>query len=200
MRDDLFEGVVQREAHGVVNDRALVLDQIPLGEQLHLAAQQRLVIRWQHTGFGGQLPGQQCVHRLHVQVKIGLRLLAVDDLHHGLPAQIGQQHEALGLVPGQHLGCVHTGIHHHLGHFGKRPAVLFVGRCVHDDAAALGGINAEIAPETGVGRGQSQRLNGQLVGGRHADQPGVEGRLARCIRPGRSGVQDGCGGGGLAHG
>ena len=106
MGDDLFERVVQCEAHGLNNDRALVLDQIPLGEQFHLAAQQGFVVRRQHPRLGGQLPGQQRVHRLHVQAQIGLRVVAVDDLHHGLPAQVGQQHEALWLVPSQYLGHV----------------------------------------------------------------------------------------------
>ena len=93
---------------------------------------------------------------------VGLWVIAVDDVHHGLRANVVEQHEALRLVPRQDAWGIQAGVEHQAGDAHKGFAVFFVGRGVHDDARALGRVNAEIAPKAGIGRG---RAHG---GGQHA--------------------------------
>ena len=81
---------------------------------------------------------------------IGVRVIAMDTLQHCLHAHVSQQHEALGLVPGQHLRHFDLRRVHQFSHRGKRPAVFLLWRCIHDDAAAVWGVDPEIAPKAGV--------------------------------------------------
>ena len=136
LRNDVFEGHLHRAAHIALHGHAPVTRQIPLGEQRQLAVQQGLAVGWQHMGFGRQLPGDEGVYSLQVHRIVGLRVPAVDHLHHGLITQVTEQHEAIGLVPCQYLWDVQTRLRHEAGHLHKWPAVFFVRRCVHDDAAA----------------------------------------------------------------
>ena len=137
-----------------------MLSNIPVGEKRQLTRQQRVVIGRQYIGFGRQLPAHQRIDRLHVKRMVGLSGLCDgvhsrrrrNDLHHGLCAQIAQQHETCGLVPGQHAGCGQARGGHQAGHFHKRVAVFLVRWGVHDDAAAASGfVDSEIAPKAGVG-------------------------------------------------
>ena len=183
LRHDGGKGGIQRALLGGIQRQAAVAAQVPLGEQSQFAVQQGLVVERQHIRFGGSLPGHQGVHRLQVQPQIGLRLGRVDGLHHGLGAQVAQQHEALGLVPGQHLGHQQAGFVHQLRHFDKRAAIFFVRRGVHDDAATGHAVNTQVAPETCVGRGDTKRAGVQALGRGQRCQPLAECRFAQWVRP-----------------
>ena len=56
-----------RRARPVVERVPQVARDIPLGEQIELAAQQRLVVRRQHAFARGELPADQRVDRVEVQ-------------------------------------------------------------------------------------------------------------------------------------
>ena len=96
-----------------------VLSDVPVGEQLQLTLQQRLVIGGQHIRAGGLLP-QSTGHPAPCQTKprcVAWRL--VKRLHHGVLApKIVEQHKTLGSVPSQHLGRQQARrMHHQLGNF-----------------------------------------------------------------------------------
>jgi len=195
--DDPGKTLVQRGAHLRAERQAFVLHQVPVGKQRQLAAQQRLIVRWQNTGTRRQLPADQCVHRLQVQGQVGWRLARIEHLHHGLVTQIGQQHKTLRLVPGQYLGHQQAGLLHQRSHLDKGFAVLAIRRRVHDDARTWRTVDAEIASEAGVCAGQPKRVRDQLVARGELAQPVVEQALARRVGP-DDGESLGCGG--LAHG
>jgi hypothetical protein len=138
-----------------------VLGQIPIGEQSEFTAKQGFIVRRQNVGLRGELPVNQGVDGLHVEVKIWLcqvvRQVRIDDFHHGFCAQISEQHEALGFVPSQNIGHLQTGLRHQTGNIDKGFAVFLGGWGVHDDqTCSCKGINPEISPKTGVYRGGSQ--------------------------------------------
>ena len=130
-----------------------------------------------------------------------LGLLLVQNVDQGLRAHIREQHETLGLVPIENFGHAQTGGLQQLLHLHKGAAVFFIGRCIHDDAAgACARINAQIAPETGIGRGQAQRVGPQILGRRNALQPSRKSAGALRIRPNNGGGVILKGEGGSAHG
>jgi hypothetical protein len=143
VRLDRSQGASQRVLlFGAELEAAVRLD-VPLVKQRELAREQSIIVGRQHVGPGGQLPAHQGVNGAHVEI---MRWLAAqgrcrwgamggDDLHQRLRAQIGQQHKALWLVPGQHFGREYPRLPHQVRHLNKGPAVFFFGRRVHDDAA-----------------------------------------------------------------
>ena len=144
-----------------------VLADIPLGKQCQLARQQRVVVRRQHARFGGELPLHQHVDGLHIKIKMRRRGLHAgidsggwrDHVHHGLCAQVGQQHEAQRRIPGQHARRFEAGVRHQAGHLDERRAVFLRGRRVHDDEAlAARGVHTEIAAKAGIGRCQPDSI------------------------------------------
>ena len=94
------------------------------------------------------MPLHQYVHRLQVQGQWGRS--GVDYLHHGLVAQVGQQHETMRLIPGQNLGRLQASGLHQLCDMHKRLAVFLVGRGIHDDAAALCAVHAQVASKASI--------------------------------------------------
>ena len=185
--DDLFEGIVQYLALGGVQRHLAVLGHVPLGEQLQFAPQQRTVVGWQHTLARGLLPLHQGLHRIQVQGQ-WRRLCGVNHLHHGLVTQVAQQHEAVGLIPGQHLGGFQSSVLHQAGHVHKRLAVFLVGRGVHDDQAGAGRVvHAQVAAKTRIGRGQAHGIRLQSVHGLQAGEPGRKQGLALRVAPQGSG-------------
>ena len=135
--DDAREGVIERATQFAFNRNAAMTCQVPLGKQFHLAAQQCCIVCGQYVGLRCGLPGDQRVDCLQVDGLIGPCVLALHRLHHGLRPQIGQQHEAFGLIPCQHLRRVQAGLVHETGDLGKGSAVFLRRRRIHDDAAAL---------------------------------------------------------------
>ena len=88
---------------------------------------------------------------------VGIQLLQV-----GGVAEVGQQQETLGRVLRQHLRHRDAGGGEQLRHVNERPHVFLRRRRVHHDQRAAGGaIEAEIAAEAGIGRGWSQRVGQQ---------------------------------------
>ena len=100
---DQVEGFSQDLLLAVVQGEALVLPEVPVGEELQFAAQHGLVVGRQHAGAAGLLPGQQGGQGVAVEVCVGLGLRGVDDVQHGLRAQVVEQQEAVGPVPVKHL-------------------------------------------------------------------------------------------------
>ncbi len=189
VRDDAVEGLLQRLRHRALGRDAFVLLEVPVGEQLQFAPEQGVVVGRQHAGARGELPGQQGVERLQVARVVGGGVLRLDLFHHGLLPQIGQQHEALGLIPGQDVGHQQAGLVHESRHLHEGAAVLALGRRVHDDAAvARHGVDAQVAAETRVGRGRAQAVGPQALRAHQGLQPDVEGGLALGVGP-----QDGVG-------
>ncbi len=178
---------------------APVARDVPVGKQLQLAPQQRLVIGRQGAGAGGQLPLQQHVHGLQVPGVGGLRVVLAQVLDHGLAAHVGQQHEALRLVPGQDAGHGQARALQQRLHVHEGAAVLLLRRRVHDDegGAALR-VHAQVAAEAGVAGGGAHAGRQQAVAGRQRRQPLAEGVRARRVVPGdgRKGRSRGCGAGG----
>ena len=175
----LHDQVERGLQHLVLLGRELVLAvlrHIPLGEQLQLAAQQRLVIGRQHLRSRGQLPGQQHIQRPQVVRLRRLGLLGVEGAYHGGVPEVGEQHEAVGFIPLQHARCMQAGFFHQPRHMHEGVAVFLLGRCVHDDAGRLPGspLDAQITAEAGVGAGDLQRVRLQAVARGHAGQPGIE--------------------------
>ncbi len=194
VRDDRVEGLLQGVGLRVVQLKLFVLLQVPVGKQLQLPAQQGFVVRRQHAGLGRQLPGQQGVERLHVAPVVGLRVVGVDPIQHGLVAQVAQQHEALRFVPGQHLGYQQTGFAHERGHVHEGLAVFVRGRRVHHDEAVPGlRVDAQVAPEAGVGGGGAKGRGQQTQPPGERAQPVRKSGFPLGIGPLDSGVGSGVG-------
>ena len=166
---------------------------IPVGKQCQLTRQQGVVVGRQDAGSGGQLPGDQRIHRIPVQRVgplrfVGLGLLR-DHIQHGLCTQVAQQHEALVLVPGQHARGIQPGVCHQGSDLDEGPAVFLRRRGVHDDATgARLCADPEIAAKTGVRRCHLQGLGQQAVGWGADLQPGVKSASAVGACPGNGGV------------
>lgn len=196
VRDDGVEGLLQCLRLRGIEREAFVLRQVPVGKELQLAAQQGVVVGRQHTGFGGQLPGQQRVQRLHVARVVGLRPLGVDAVEHGLVAEVAQQHEALRFVPSQDLGHQQAGLAQQTGHVHEGLAVLLRRWRVHHDQAAAGlRVQAQVAAKARVGRGGAQGAGQQAQAGGQRLYPGVKGGFPNRIGPGDGGVGRAHGGG-----
>jgi len=201
------EALRQRLLLGVGQRDLAVLGQVPVGEQCQLAPQQGFVIGRQHAGARGLLPVDQQVGGLLVPAKSVLRRLGVQGLHEGVWPQVGQQHEAVRGVEGQDARHVQAGLLHQGLHLHEGGAVLLVGRRVHHDAAAArrGGVDAQVAPEAGVGRGGAQAGGQQAVRCHQGGQPGVKGGVAGGVGPDHGGGRGarragGCGRSRVAHG
>ena len=129
-----LEGFVQHLALGAVDLQLPMLGEVPIGEQRQLAMQQSGVIGGQHAGATALLQRQQRVDGPQIKALVSLRVITVDHLHHGVCANVVQQHEALRFVPGQDAGSVQTCVLHQTRNAHKGFTVFFVGRRIHDDA------------------------------------------------------------------
>ncbi len=71
-----------------------------------------------------------------------------------------------------------AGLLHQTGNIDKGFAVFMGGRGVHDDqTCAILGVNPEISPKTGICRGWAQSFCHQLLLGRNALKPSLEGEF-----------------------
>ena len=199
--DNAVEGLGQRGLLRSIERHATVPGHVPVREKLQLAAQQRLVIGRQHARARGLLPVQQRIHRQPVPVQRGQGIFRVQDLDHRLRAQVRQEHETMGLVPGQDLGHPQARLLHQRLHLDEGAAILFVrGRVHHHQAGTAGGIQAQVASETRVRGCRPQGFGTQAVDGHQRGNPGAEGGLARRIGPKGGGWCGGRGGKRGAHG
>ncbi len=146
--DQKQENVFQRIALCFGKRLLQVLADIPFRKKIQLAPQQRLVVGRQLARARRELPAAQRVGSVGEELR---RVLRVERLQVGGGAEIGEQQEARCEVLRQDLGRVHAGRAQQGGDVDERPAVLLVGRSVHDDvAAAVGEPRAPVAPEAGV--------------------------------------------------
>ena len=209
---DQLEALLQLFLLPGVQRHAAVARDIPLGEEVELAAQQRAVVGRHLRLRVDLLQPDQRVERAAVQGVGRLQALAGGEVlrlqlgQQRARAQVGQQQEALRLVPGQHLGRVQPGRAQQAGDLHEGAAVLVAGRRVHDDqaaAGAVGRIDAEIAAEARVGAGRAHAGGVQAMRGGLHGQPLREGRAARVIAPGDlggGGRRSGRGGQGIGGG
>ena len=117
--------------------------------------------------------------------------------HHGVVAQIAEQHKALGLVPSQNFRHSQARSTKEAGNAYKRLGVFLRGRRIHDDAAATSGaVYAQVTPKRGISRGDAQAVWQQAMCGRDRQQPSMKSRLALGILPNHRGGSWGGGGGG----
>ena len=196
MGHDGIEGAGQRGLLLAIERDAAVLAQIPVREQRQFAAQQGFVIGGQHARLRGLLPVEQHVGGLQIPAQRGLGVFGGEQLDQRGAAQIAQQHEAAGFVPGQDVWHVQAGSCHQRLHLHKGAAVFLVGRRIHHDAAGAGrAVDAQVAAKAGVGRGRAQAGGQQLVALHQRRKPLFERGL-----PGRIGPADGAGGGGRCRG
>ena len=175
---------------------AVLARHAPVGEQLQLAPQHRLVVRRQRIAGHAQLPlhegGDGVAHQL-----VGLRCRGRGQrVQVQLLPEVVEQQEALPFVGGQDLWPVQAGGRDQAGDPDERPHVLLRRRRVHHNPARSAvGVDAQVATKAGVGRGGAQRGRLQAVVADQRRQPLLEGRLALRVGPG-----DGGGRGGGGHG
>ena len=197
---------VQALLLGVAQCDVIVLCHVPIGEELQLAAQQGLVIGGQHVGLGGLLPEHQGINSLQKQGLPLWQFSVGQHLHHGVRTQVVQQHEALRLLPGQHLWRQQASIGHQLGDGDRRLRIFFVGWRVHQDERAWSALHAKVAAKTCVRRCNPHRSGVQAVRRGDGQQPIGESLAAWRVRPAQGGNRGlgrqrrGRGGVGGAHG
>ncbi len=180
--DQQAELAFQGAPPGRVQAQAEMASEIPVGEQVQLAPQQRLVVQRQHCRTAGPLPDDERVDGITEQ-RVGI--VRRDRLQHGLHTEVGQQQVAGFEVLAEHLGHMHPGLAQQSGDVQERAAVLLRRRGIHHDPAARAVTDAEVAAEAGVGgsRGeaglrQGQDAAGPAVGLGGADVGGVDGQRA----------------------
>ena len=121
---------------------------IPLGEEVHLAPQERFVVRRQLVRPRGELPANERSCRVAHQ-RVGIFRPQLGEV--SARAEIRKQQEAGAEIGDVHLWCMHARLREQLGDMHERPAVLLFGRRVHDhEAAAIGERGAEVAAETRI--------------------------------------------------
>ena len=107
------------------------LREVPVGEQVEFALQQRAVVGRQFVRLAGELDLDQRIDGGAVE-RVGVGVGQVGEV--GGRAEVGEQQEAAFEVGGEHLGHVHAGVVEQLLHVQPGPDVLVAGRRVHDDA------------------------------------------------------------------
>ncbi len=156
----------------------------PGGEEVQLSAQQ-FFVKGRQRGAGHSLlktqQGGQCV--AHQRVGLG-RGGGLQGLQVDLRAQVVEQQKTQFDVGFQHAGRGQACGMHEPCHVHKRAHVFQWRRCVHHDQAAACALHAQVAPETGVGRGGFQRVALYAVAGGEAGQPALKVGLAFSTGPG----------------
>ena len=110
--------------------------------------------------------------------------LAVQALQHGGAPQVFQQHETLGLIPGQDGWHTQTSSVCQCLNLDEGAAVFLVWWGIHDDqAAAVGAVQAQVAAKAGICAGWAQAGQLQAVRGCQGGDPASKGLLALGIRP-----------------
>ena len=180
---NLLEHRAQRGFLGGVEGEAEVARNIPVGEQVKLASEQCAIVFGQDAGSAGALDVDQC--SVGVAVKRA-RASGVEYIKVGRIAEVGKQQEAEFQIFGIDSGDMHASVAEKRSNLQKRAAILVLWWGVHDDLrAAVRECDAEIAPETGVGRCRFERVSrarvavgkvlveplAQQFGTRHAASP-----------------------------
>ena len=148
------ENLVQRGGLLIGQHGVQMAADVPLGEQIQFALQQRAVVRRQRFRLALGLQQHQCVDRIHVQLVRGIEIELVQV---GNGAEVGQQQKALRDILRQNARHGDAGGGEQVGDVDEGFDVFLRRRSVHDDqAAALLCIHAEIAAKAGVGRGRTQ--------------------------------------------
>ncbi len=132
---------------------AEVAGQVPVGEQLQLAAQHRFVVGRQDTGDIDLLEGDQRIQGRFEQ------LVGIPGMKHvevGLPAQVTEQQETVLQILGENPRHMHAGSGEQSGDLDERSAVFLGRRRVHHHQAAVPSLPAEITTEAGVATGRDQ--------------------------------------------
>ncbi|MNO77658.1 hypothetical protein D3C76_687760 [compost metagenome] len=148
--------------------------QIPVGEQLQLAAQQRLVVVRQAFGDRHLLEGHQGVQR-RLEQFLGIR--RGEHIQIGAAAQITEQKEALFQLLRENPRHMHAGLGQQAGDLHEWPAVFLWRWRIHDDQRTLARLPAEIAAEAGVAAGSRQgggRNGAPAFAVEHGRQTGVQ--------------------------
>ena len=128
---------------------------VPVREELHLAPEERLVVRRQLCSPGSELPADQRVGGIREERSgiAGIELLQVR-----ARAQIGEQEKTLAQVLRMHLRRVHAGVAQQRRDVHERSAILLFRRRVHRDVArAVVERGAEVAAKACVFGRRRQR-------------------------------------------
>ena len=181
--EDQPEATLQLRERLVVERVPAMAFDVPGGEEFELALQQRAIVG-RHAGLRfDALQLDQGVERGQVE-RVGLRgVAALQRFEVRGGAQVGEQHEAVRLVPAQHLGRLETAAAQQCGHADERPAVLLGGGRVHHDARTVASVDAEVAPEAGIGARCAQAADVEAVRRGLRAQPMREGLLPNGVGP-----------------
>jgi len=143
----------------VFGQRALARGELPQDEGINGFFKKRLCLGiWLAQCDGRQGWGQHGLSAMWVGLGEGL--------HHGVGAQVFQEHKALSGGVLQNLWGFEPGLVHEGGHVHKPSGVLKFWGGIHDDQGGMSGVLAQdpcVAPETRVRRGQAKGIDAQLV-------------------------------------
>jgi hypothetical protein len=132
---------------------------VPLGKQVALAAEQRLVVRRQHVVAARSLPLQQRLDRIAEQ-PVRVTGIEIERGEIGRVTKVREQQEPALQVLRHHFRRMHACRAQELRNPHERPAILARRRGVHGDPRAAFRRHAKVAAKAGVGRGRSQRVGG----------------------------------------
>ena len=121
---------------------------IPLGKEIQLAAQERLVVRRQLARAGRELPADECVARVTHQ-RTGVCRVQLREI--GARAEIREQQEARAEILRVHFGRVHARVVQQPCDAHEGPAVLLFRRRIHrHETAAILEAGAKVAAEARI--------------------------------------------------
>ena len=160
--DDQGESALERLALRWREGRAQVAADIPVGEELELAPQQRRIVRRQLVGSAGELPFHDRVGRVGKEAICDGPVRGAQRFEVRGGPEIGEQQETPREVLLEHARCIETRVGEQTCDVNERPAVLFLRRSVHGDErghAVARERHAEIAAEARIGgRGREREV------------------------------------------
>jgi hypothetical protein len=157
----------------------------PVGKQLQLAPQHRVVVRRQrvarHLGLPLHERGNGVAHQ-----RVGLLRAGVGKrIEIERAAEVGEQQEAALDVGSQHLRPVQAGLLNELRDLDEGPHVFLRRRRVHDhQARPRACVDAQVAAKARIGRRSTQGVAAQSVLRCQRRQPALEVHLALRVGPG----------------
>ena len=148
--EDALEHLFQLGLLFVVERYAQMFGDIPLGEQVQFAAQQRFVVERKFILFRGELYFDECISSGAVESG---GVFCSQRLQIGDIAQVGQQQEALRQILRVDMWHVGSCVFKQLAHMDKGFAVFVLRRGIHYDLGRpVGEGGAEVSTEAGIGR------------------------------------------------
>src|SRR3954467_7340341 len=120
---------------------------VPLRKELELTAQQRRVVRGQHTRAARALPADQRIERIREQ---SIRIRFVERGEIRTRAKIREQEKTSLEILCEDLRDMQPGIAHERRDLHERPAVFLFRRRIHDNPCTIVRTDAEIAPEARI--------------------------------------------------